>query len=467
MKIKFCGAARTVTGSKHLITLASGKKILLDCGLYQGKESFHGSENEDFGFDPASIHYLILSHAHIDHSGLIPRLVNQGFTGSIYCTAATKDLCSIMMVDSAHIQESDAFHYNKRRKREGRTPILPLYTIIDAQKALTQFNSLSYNNWHKIDEEASLLFTFVGHITGSAAINLQLAEGSRIHKLTFTGDIGRKTHQIIKGAETFPQAEIIITESTYGDRLHEPADESLNRLLKIVIETCVTKRGKLIIPAFSVGRTQEIVYALDQLETAGKLPPIKVYVDSPLSTNATEIIKAHPECFNKEILNYIKKDDNPFGFNKLIYVQDVEESKRLNTLDEPCIIISASGMAEAGRIVHHIANNIEDKKNTILIVGYSEPSSLGGRLVEKNKEVKIFGKIYKVNARVEVIDSYSAHGDYQEMINYLKCQNPDLVSKIFLVHGKLEVMENYREKLKSAGFSNIQIPEKFQEIEIA
>jgi metallo-beta-lactamase family protein len=466
LKIKFCGAARSVTGSKHLITLNSGKTILLDCGLYQGKENTRGEENESFGFDPLSINYLILSHAHIDHSGLIPRLVKQGFSGNIYCTDATKDLCKIMLVDSAHIQESDAAHYNKRRKRESRPPVQPLYNIVEAQNALKLFKPLAYNQWHVIDAEISLLFTFVGHITGSAAVNLQLKETNKTHNLTFTGDIGRKTHQIIKGAEPFPQAEIIITEATYGDRLHEPANESLAKLLNIVVDTCVKNKGKLIIPAFSVGRTQEIVYALDQLETAGKLPPIKVYVDSPLSTNATEIIKDHPECFNQQMTDYLKKDASPFGFNRLVYIQDVEESKLLNESKEPCIIISASGMAEAGRIVHHIANNIENNKNTILIVGYSEPSSLGGRLVEGNKEVKIFGTIYKVKANVQVMDSYSAHGDYQEMIAYLKCQNPQQVKNIFLVHGKFEVMENYSEKLKEEGFLKITIPEKGEEIEI-
>lgn len=462
MKFQFKGAARTVTGSKHIISTRNGLTILLDCGLFQGREALNTNHNRDLGFNPEEIDICILSHAHIDHSGAIPYLVKKGFKGKIYCTEATKDLCQIMLVDSAHIQESDADYRNKKRSAE-KEDIIPLYTIEDANYALDQFVSYPYGKWIKIDDDVELCFTVVGHILGAAAVNLKVKENGVVNKICYTGDIGRQNHRIIKNPESFPEADYIIAESTYGDREHKNLESSEDTLLKIVRDTCVTKKGKLIIPAFSLGRTQELVYALDRLESAGKLPAINVYVDSPLSTNATEVVRSHPECFNNDVIKYMQKDSNPFGFDRLKYITKLEQSKILNTLPEPCIIISASGMMAAGRILHHLKNNIENSRNTILIVGYCEPSTLGGRLIRGDKNIRIFGQDYEVNAKVEIIHEYSAHGDYKEMIQYLSCQDPLKVKEFFLVHGDYETQVLYREKLLEVGFKNIRIPSKNSE----
>ncbi len=465
MKIQFVGAARTVTGSCHLIELNSGTKILLDCGMYQGKESKGGLANREFKFDASSIDAVFLSHAHIDHSGLLPKLVKEGYSGPIYCTHPTESLCQIMLADSAYIQQNDARYARKHGLEEPDEE--PLYEIDDVVAAMEMFTPLEYGQWINLTDEITVMFTYVGHILGSACVNLRLKEGKKTHRIAYTGDIGRKEHQIIKNTEPFPQAEVIITESTYGDRLHEEIGSTEKELLRIVQETCVENKGKLIIPAFSLGRTQEIVYALDRMETAGKLPPIKVFVDSPLSTNATEIVKAHPEGFNDRIKKYMEKDSNPFGFNGLHYVREAKYSKLINTLNEPCIIISASGMMEAGRILHHVANNVEDKRNTILIVGYCEPSSLGGQLRAGAEKISIYGREYNVKAQVITIDSYSAHGDYSEMIDYLKCQTPHLIKHIFLVHGDYAAQETYRQHLIDSGFHHIEIPNLGEVVDVS
>lgn len=458
MKIKFCGAARTVTGSKHLIILASGEKILLDCGLFQGRGAETDSMNREFIFDPHEIDYLILSHAHIDHSGNIPNLVKQGFTNPIICTTATADLCKIMLTDSAHIQAADIRFVNKRRMKKGEELLKPLYSLKDAEQTLNLLVKVNYNTPYEVCEGVTVTFTDSGHILGSAGVFLSIAEKDGIKKLFFTGDIGRYNGSILKDPQPFPQADYIIAESTYGDRLHSDATYSEQQLFDIVYNTCITKKGKLVIPAFSLGRTQELVYALDQLETKKMLPHINVYVDSPLSVNATAIMRNHPECFNDDILENMKKDPNPFGFNNLIYIQDVKDSKNINASDEPCIIISASGMAEAGRIKHHLANTISNPKNTVLLVGYAEPHSLGGRIRNGAKQVKIFGEEHEVRADVVIMDSYSAHGNYKEMIRYLSCQDKKQIKQLFLVHGEYETQLNYKEKLINEGFKHIIIP---------
>ncbi|MCZ4407407.1 MBL fold metallo-hydrolase [Cryomorphaceae bacterium 1068] len=465
MKIHFKGAAGTVTGSKHLLETDKGLKILLDCGLYQGKESGSGKENRHFGFDPQAIDMVFLSHAHIDHSGLLPRLVKEGFKGKIYCTEPTRALCEIMLADSAHIQLAD-FRYESKRSIS-REDDEPLYTIEDVVKTMNLFKPLAYDEWLTIHEDVTVMFTYIGHILGSACVNLRVREGKKTHRIAYTGDIGRTDQQIIRGREPFPQAEVILCESTYGNRLHDDQQISEQRLLEIVNETCVQKRGKLIIPAFSLGRTQEIVHSLDRLETAGKLPAIKVFVDSPLSTNATEIVRSFPEQFNDRLLKYMEKDANPFGFSRLYYVRDVKYSKQINTLKEPCIIISASGMAEAGRILHHLANNIEDKNNTVLFVGYCEPNTLGGRLRAGAEKVCIYGVEHQVKAKIEIMDSYSAHGDYKEMIEYLSCQQAHLIKHLFLVHGRDEVQQEFKGHLEQAGFHHISIPKKGDVVELS
>lgn len=459
MKITFYGAARTVTGSKHLVTLDNGKKILLDCGFFQGHGADTDPMNRHFGFDPAEIDYLILSHAHIDHSGNIPNLVKQGFSGKIYCTSATRDLAAIMLADTAHIQENDIKYVNKKRQKKNLAPFTPIYDIGDVENALELFFTIPYRKKFMLEEGIELQFTDSGHILGAAAVHLTITENGVKKRLCFTGDIGRASDKILKAPEPFPQCDYLICESTYGNRLHESSEKTENRLLEIVYETCVNKKAKLIIPAFSLGRTQEVVYALNNLRNAKKLPPIPVYVDSPLSVNATTIMRAHPECFNAEILRTMQSDPDPFGFDNLYYIQKAEDSIKLNDDKRPMIIISASGMAEAGRIKHHIKNNIENPESTILLVGYCTPESLGGRLANGNKEVFIYGKEYKVKARVELMNSYSAHADYNEMLSYLDCQDKKLIKKFFLVHGDYEVQQDWREKLLSKGFTNIEIPE--------
>jgi metallo-beta-lactamase family protein len=466
MKIQFFGAARTVTGSKHLITTNSNKKILLDCGFFQGKGQESEMMNRDFSFEPSEIDYMILSHAHIDHSGNIPHLVKKGFAGPIFATSATIDLCAIMLKDSAHIQENDLKFVNKRRQKRGEDRIFPLYSVSDVEIAMNQFVKVDYDTEIPIDDEISLLFTDSGHILGSAAVNLKIKEDGIERKICFTGDIGRYNGSILKDPQPFPQCEILISESTYGDRLHTDNLMSEKELLEVIHQTCVLKKGKLIIPAFSLGRTQELVYALDQLANANKLPRIKVFVDSPLSINATNVMRAHKECFNEDILKYMESDSDPFGFDKLIYVQDVELSKKINELKDPCIIISASGMAEAGRIKHHIANNISNPKNTILFVGYAEPSSLGGKLRNGAEVIHIFGEEYKVKADIVVLESYSAHADYEEMFKYFECQDKTKIKKVFLVHGEYETQLNFKEKLLDEGYRRISIPSLNEEFDL-
>ena len=466
MHIQFFGAARTVTGSKHLITTEKGTKILLDCGLFQGIQT--DEFNQKFGFKPSEVDYLILSHAHIDHSGLIPRLVRQGFEGPIYCTAATADLCKIMLLDSAHIQESDLKRINKRRERQGRPLLEELYDSEDAQKAISLFNTVPYRETFYLgsDKEVAVLLTDAAHLLGSAAVHLTIPDKGSVTHITFTGDIGRPEDRILRKPDAFPQADIIISESTYGDRLHEKEVDMKGHLLKIVHDTCVQNRGKLIIPAFAIDRTQELIYALDQLSSSGLLPQIPVYIDSPLAINATRIMKEHDECFNPEILDYIEKDGDAFAFPYLHYISDVNQSIALNDNKEPCIIVSASGMAEAGRIKHHIKNNIGDPNATILLVGYASANTLAGALKRGDKQVNIFGETFDVQCQVASMDSFSGHGDYNEMIEFLSCQNPDKVKKVFLVHGEYETQVSFKLKLEAKGYKNIHIPALYESVEI-
>lgn len=466
MKIEFLGAAKEVTGSKHLITTNTGKKILLDCGMFQGKGLDTDASNRDLGFNPSEIDYLLLSHPHIDHSGLIPYIVKLGFKGTVFCTPATRDLCSIMLADSGNIQEMDTHTFNKKRARQGLEPVEPIYTMLDAQEAMQYFISIPYEKEFFIDQDIAVKFTDNGHILGSATINITIKEDDRKVKIAFTGDIGRYSKRILKDPQAFPQADFIIMESTYGDRLHDNVDQSEQKLLSAVIDTCCKKKGKLIIPSFAIGRAQEIIYALDKLSKQGLLPDIDVYVDSPLSLNATNIMRLHTECFNDEIKEYMKTDKDPFGFNRLHYVSSTEESKSLNSNHRPMIIISASGMMEAGRVKHHIANNIEDKRTTILGVGYCAPTTLGAKILRGDKVVSIFGTQYQVKAEIRTIDSYSAHADYEELIRFLGCQDKTKIQKIFLVHGEEETQIHFSNTLKENGYDRVYIPSKKEEVTI-
>ena len=466
MKIAFHGAARTVTGSKHIIHLNNGKQILLDCGLFQGLGKDTITLNEDFGFQVTELSYVIISHAHIDHVGLLPRLVREGYKGPIYCTDATEDLAKIMLLDSARIQEADVLHINKQRALEGRALVEPLYTIADANNVLPLFKAVPYNENIHIDEQIELCYTDTGHILGSAAINLKITENGQSKRITFSGDLGRYRDVILRSPSPFPQADIIIMESTYGDKLHEDAKPMIDDLLRYIEHTCMQKKGKLIIPAFSVGRTQELLYALNRLELENRLPALNYYVDSPLSIKATNIIKEHPECFNNSVQKMLQRDEDVFSFKGLHFIETSDESKALNENNNPCVIISASGMAEAGRVKHHIVHNIENSRNTILIVGYCEPQSLGAKLAAGKPEVSIFGKRFDVKAEVAVIKSMSAHGDYDDMCQWLACQNPQEVEKLFLVHGEYDVQQHFKSRLIHKGFRDVEIPSLHQEIGI-
>lgn len=463
MFIKFCGAARTVTGSCHLLTLDSDYKILLDCGLYQGNDPEFVQFNKEWLFEPSDVDVLILSHAHIDHSGRIPKLIKDGFKGNIICTKATEDLCSVLLMDSAMIQQKDA-EYNKNEKME---PEEPLYTVEDVKAALQNFVSTKYDKWFKINDELEVLFRDSGHILGSASVTLKItSEDKDPVYFGFTGDIGRPNRPILKDPVPMPQVDYIICESTYGDRLHEDTSAELERFLAVIKQTCVIQKGKLIIPAFSVGRTQEIVYMLDQLENEGRLPKIPVFVDSPMAVNATEIYRINYDCFDREIADYMLTDPDPFGFNELHYITRVEDSKILNDFQKPCIIISASGMMEGGRIRHHLFNHIENGNNTLLIVGFAAPQTLGGKLRAGAKEIRLFNQVKEVRAKVIIMDSFSAHGDRDEMLQYLNNQNRVKLKKIYLVHGDYDVQFAFREALLQQKFSSVEIPSYGTEFEI-
>jgi metallo-beta-lactamase family protein len=460
MHISFHGAARTVTGSKHLIHLNNGTKILLDCGMFQGLGRETLGLNQDWGFEPSEVDVVVLSHAHIDHVGLMPKLVKDGFIGKIWCTSATADLARILMLDSARIQEGDIRFINRKRERDGRPLVDALYTEEDAIATTHLFAYAEYDEETEIAPGVQLLFTDAGHLLGSAAVHLTINEEGEETRISFSGDIGRYRDAILRSPQVFPQADYVIMECTYGDTLHELASPAGNALEKWIRHTCLEKGGKLIIPAFSVGRTQEILYQLNRLELERRLPDVKYYVDSPLSINATEVIKRHPECYNEQVEQVMRHDPDVFLFKGLEYIETADESIALNGKQEPCVIISSSGMAEAGRVKHHIAHNISSDKNTILLAGYCEPRSLGGQLKSGAKQVSIFGKEFNVVAEVGAISSMSAHGDHDDLCRWLSCQDPKLVRKVFLVHGEYEVQQAFAKRLENKSYWPVEIPEQ-------
>jgi len=466
MHIVFHGAARVVTGSKHLIELNDGTSILLDCGMFQGFGEHTEDMNEHFGFNPKKVDYMILSHAHIDHCGLIPRLVAQGFSGPIFCTSATMDLARILMLDSAKIQMQDTEYSNKHRQRRGMPLLTPLYNEDEAMTAMHLFKIVDYDTDYEITPRIKFRFTDAGHIIGAAAVNLSILEGGKETRITFSGDVGRYGDMLLKSPQPFAQADYIVLESTYGDSLHKELAPIEDELLAIIKQTCLIKNGKLIIPAFSVGRTQELLYALNELELKGILPDLPYYVDSPLSEKATQVMLDHPEVYNDDVKAVLKVDANPFGFKGLRFIETSQESIALNTDPRPCVIISASGMAEAGRVKHHIKNSIGNHKNTILMVGYCEPNSLGGRLIRGDREVHIFGEEFEVKAEVRSIKSMSAHGDYEDLLHFVACQNPAQIKMLFLVHGEYDVQQHFSRKLKEKGFRQIEIPYRHQRVDL-
>ncbi len=457
MKISFHGAARTVTGSKHLLQMDDGTNILLDCGLFQGMGRETDELNRHFGFAATEVNYLLLSHAHIDHSGLIPKLVKEGFIGKIFCTPGTRDLAAILLEDSAIIQKADTKFINKKRTKKGLPLFEPMYSVEDVVASLKLFEVVEYNQWFRINENVEVLYTDAGHIVGSAAVNLRLTENNKTTTLTFSGDVGRYGDVILRSPEVFPKADYIICESTYGNKLHDEVHNSKDTLKEWITKTCIEKKGNLIIPAFSVGRTQEILYWLNQLELENSLPKVQYYVDSPLSFEATQVVKNHTEDFNKTVQKVMLEDKDPFDFEGLNYIETVDESKALIDNPYPHVIISASGMADAGRVKHHIRNNISDAKNTVLLVGYCSPFSLGGKLANGAKEVNIYGDELNVEAEIGQMHSMSAHGDYDDLCQFLSCQNPKEVKRLFLVHGEYDVQEDFSARLIKNGFE-VEIP---------
>lgn len=466
MKIQFLGAAREVTGSKHLITIENGKKILLDCGMFQGKGMETEEMNRNLGFEPTEIDHVILSHAHIDHSGLIPYLYKRGFRGSVVCTMGTRDLCSIMLADSGHIHESDVKIYNKRRVARGEAPIDPIYTEKEARASMELFIGVPYHRKFNIDNNIRVKFHNTGHMLGSSAVSLEVVENGKTYKIGYTGDIGRPSSRILKSPEPFTQCDYLITESTYGNRLHPRMQEAEGELLKVLKRTCVDKKGKLIIPSFAIGRTQEVVYSLNKFFNSGELPKVAIFVDSPLAVNATEIFRMHLDNLNEDVQQVLENDPDPFGFKSLKYITKVQDSKKINKYKKPCVIISASGMMEAGRIKHHLANNISDPRNTVLAVGYCSPITLGARILRGDRVISIFGEHHEVNADIERIEAFSGHGDYLEMLDYLSCQDKEKLKKVFLVHGDTEAQEFYRNEMEKAGYTNVEIPSQGEEFEL-
>ena len=465
MKLTFWGAARTVTGSMHLVELESGHTLLLDCGLYQGRRAEANAINGTFPFTPSDIDAVLLSHAHIDHSGMLPGLYRAGFRGRIFATHATYDLCALMLLDSAYIQEKDADFYNRRIRDKGEPRVEPLYTKEDAEGVLDLFVGVGYRAPFEPVPGCEVEYRDAGHILGAATMTLTVTEGGRQKRLGFTGDVGNPGRPILRDPQPMLDCDWLITESTYGGRTHEPAGKAKDALADVVSRTA-GRGGKVIIPAFAVGRTQELVYALDQLWNEERIPEIPVFVDSPLAVNVTGVFQTHPECYDQKLRDYLLTDDDPFGFERLEYVRDVERSKALNGMHVPMVIISASGMAEHGRILHHLRNNIEDPRCTVMIVGFQAEHTLGKRLVERREEVRIFGQPYWRKAEVAVLNYFSAHADEPGLVDFVGQLDRERLQRIFLVHGDLDRQEKMRAAFEADGHRHIAIPERGESVEL-
>lgn len=461
MKLTFYGAAQTVTGSQHLVEI-NGKRILLDCGLYQGSRKSSYERNRHLPYDAKLIDALVLSHAHIDHSGNIPNLVKSGFEGDIFCTYATRDLCAAMLMDSGHIQERDAEYMNRKRKKNGDTLIEPIYTQEDAFEALNSFAPMGINRSRPLVNGVKVTLRDVGHILGAACVqlNMENEETGQLEKLVYSGDIGRPGIPILKDPVTPPEADVLIMESTYGGREHDPYPDMEKQLRDVILST-VERGGNVIVPAFAVGRTQHLVYILNKLFHEGEIPDIPIFVDSPLAVNVTDIFRLHPEIYDKEARDYMFNEDpdgNLFGFPMLTYVRHVERSKMLNSLDQPVVIISASGMAVAGRILHHLKHNISDRRSTVLITGFQAAHTLGRRIVERDPVVKIFGESYEVKAKIVELTGFSGHADHKGLIEWVS-KFEKKPKTVFLVHGEGASQEALAAGIKTElGIEDVRIP---------
>ena len=465
MHITFHGAAQTVTGSRHIVDI-QGHRLLLDCGLFQGRRKDTYQRNLNFTFVPTEVDAVILSHAHIDHIGNLPNLVKQGFDGPIHCTHATAHLTDIMLRDSGHIQESDIKYLNRRRARRGEPPVEPLYTVADAQRVAESLVGQDYGTAFELIPGVVATLVEAGHILGSASVILDLEERGNKVRLMYSGDIGRIDLPIMRDPVLPESVDYLIMECTYGDRSHNPPEQAYEQLRAVITRT-VARGGKVVIPAFAVGRTQTLVYYLHQMIDNREIPRIPVFVDSPLAINVTDIFRAHPECYDEETLNFVEDDPHgtAFGFDLLSYTRSVQASKAINETDEPMIIISASGMAEVGRILHHLRHNIENSQSTVLITSWMAPHTLGRRLLEGKKTVKIFGEKYRVNAEVAVINGLSAHAGQEYLLTYAMSTR-DSLRRLFLVHGEPEPAIALTEKLAEAGLPNVHYPEMDEEVEI-
>jgi len=468
MKVHFWGAAQTTTGSHHLIEVGD-VKVALDCGMFQGKRAEANERNREFPWDPADVKAVILSHAHVDHCGNLPTFASQGFRGDIHCTHPTLEISRALLEDSAHIQMKDAQFMNKRLAKKGEPLVQPLYTIEQAQATFPQLSALGMHRDLCFAPRVCGMFLNAGHILGSAVTVLDLEEKGNKHRLVFSGDIGRKKMAILPAVAAPDHAHTLICESTYGNRVHEP-EENLKANLLAVVKRTAERGGKIIIPAFSVGRTQEIVFRLNELFTEGLLPRIPIFVDSPLSVRVTDIFRRYPEYYNREAAAALATDPDIFGFETLRYTESVDESKALNDIDHPVVIISASGMCEAGRILHHLRNSISNSKNTILIVGFQAENTLGRRIVEKHPKVRIFGEEHALRAEVVVMNGFSAHADSEELLDYIfhvRERSGGELRRVFLVHGEKPGQEALAERIRDTMKLEVHIPARGDSFELA
>ena len=459
MKLYFYGANREVTGSRHLLEV-NGKRILLDCGMFQGRRQDEKDKNKNFGFDPKTVDAVVVSHAHIDHSGNLPNLVKQGFEGPIYCTKATEDLLKYMLMDSAFIQEKEVEYLNEKKKMSGEELVEPLYTVKDVDETLPLVQSRDYSAvWKPFGtDDIQITFHEAGHILGSAITTILVKDEAdgQTKTLAFTGDLGRQNMPLIKDPYQLESVDYLLMESTYGNRLHESILQAEEKLAEVV-KTTAGRGGRILIPAFSLGRTQEIVYSLHKLMDEGAIPKLPIFVDSPLSVNVTAVFRKHLECLDEETQKVFLDDrQDPFAFEELRYTESVEESKALNNHNGPCIIISSSGMCEHGRILHHLKNAIEDHRNTLVIVGFQAQNTLGRKLIEKMNPVNIFGKPHEVRLEIKVMNAYSAHADRSDLLDYAK-KVKDL-KKLILVHGEDQACEDLKAAMLQNGIKDVLVP---------
>ncbi|HEX7628886.1 MAG TPA: MBL fold metallo-hydrolase [Candidatus Methylomirabilis sp.] len=455
MRIFFAGAARTVTGSQHLLEF-DGKRLLLDCGLFQGRRQESNERNRNLPYDPRGVDAMVLSHAHIDHAGNVPSLVKQGFQGNIFCTPATRDLCSVMLRDAAHIQEADAEFINRKHRNELQEPIVPLYTEADALQALSHMRTLDYHRPAAVLPGVTCTLFDAGHVLGSAIVQLDIDRAPDRLRLVFSGDLGRRNMAILRDPEIPESPDVLLVESTYGDRLHSPMS-GMEEQLAAVVNRVVQRKGKILVPSFSLERTQEFVYALHRLTDRGAIPKIPIYVDSPLSVRITEVFKLHPECFDEETRVFLQQNGDPFGFENLRYISDAEDSKALNGQEGPMMIISASGMCEAGRILHHLRNAVEDERNLVLIIGFQAEHTLGRRIAERKPMVKIFGVERALEAEVVVMDAFSAHADRDDLLDFVtRCRGN--LKKTFVIHGEESQSLALAKRLTDLGVPEVQVP---------